>query len=268
MHTDRRSKIFSMKNKPKALIFSGYGLNCEDETKFAFDRSAVEADIVHINDLIATPKLLNKYQIAVFPGGFSYGDDLGSGRAFGLRVHNHLGSELSNFLSRDTLMIGICNGFQILTASGILPGALLENSGVRYLNRWVDLKVTSKSPWLMGIDSMSLPIAHGEGRFYMPTKDFEILKKSGAQALQYYNGELSRLYDLLANPNGAQGDTAAITGYGGRVLGMMPHPERAQFFTQQPNWPNIRDDYNRNGRDIPEDGPGIAIFKNAARYFS
>src|SRR4051812_43790584 len=114
--------------KPRAIIFSGYGLNCEDETKFAFERVGAEADIVHINDLIEEPKKLAEYQIAAMPGGFSYGDDLGSGRAYGLRIKNHLGKELEKFLARDTLMIGICNGFQILVSSGILPGALLENS--------------------------------------------------------------------------------------------------------------------------------------------
>ena len=165
-------------------------------------------------------------------------------------------------------MIGICNGFQILTASGILPGALLENSGARYLNRWVDLKVTGTSPWLKGIEKISLPIAHGEGKFYMPTKEFEKMKKSGSQVLCYEKGALSEWLDLPGNPNGALDNTAGITGYNGRVLGMMPHPERGQFFTQLPHWTKIKDRYACEGRELPEEGPGLEIFKNAALYFA
>lgn len=254
--------------KPRALIFSGYGLNCEEETKFAFERSGAVADIVHINDLIEEPKKLAKYQIAAMPGGFSYGDDLGSGRAYGMRLKNHLGNELEKFLKRDTLLIGICNGFQILVSSGILPGALLENSGARYIDRWVDLKVTGESPWLMGLESLSLPIAHGEGQYYLPAKEFKDMKAAGRIALKYERGEIAKFFDLEANPNGSQEATAGITGYDGRVLGLMPHPERGQFFTQVPHWPNLKERNQRSGGEIPFDGPGISLFKNAARYFA
>ena len=254
--------------KPRALVFSGYGLNCEDETKFAFDRVGAEADIVHINDLIVKPFIFNNYQIAAIPGGFSYGDDLGSGRAYGLRVKNHLGEQLQKFLERDTLMIGICNGFQILTTSGVLPGALLENSGARYLDRWIDLKVTGESPWLFGLEKFSLPIAHGEGRYYMSQKEFKKIKSEGRVVLKYERGEICKWLNMPADPNGSQELTAGITSYNGRVLGLMPHPERAQFFTQLPNWANLREEYSRTGKEIPKDGPGIAIFNNAVRYFN
>ncbi len=260
-------RVTGMKSKPRALIFSGYGLNCEDETKFAFESANADAEIVHINDVIAKPALLKKYQIAAFPGGFSYGDDLGSGRAYGLRLKNHLGNELASFLSRDTLMIGICNGFQILTSSGILPGALLENASARYIDRWVDLKVTGKTPWLREMQNFSLPIAHGEGRYYLPAKEFETLKMDGRVALTYEKGEMCNRFDLPTNPNGALEETAAVLGYDGRVLGMMPHPERAQFFTQLPHWTNIRDEYLRKGKSISVEGPGIQLFKNAVNYF-
>src|SRR3989344_3318881 len=124
---------------PKALIFSGYGLNTEDETKFAFESVGAKADIVHINELIERPALLKQVQIVVMPGGFSYGDHTGSGKAYGNRVRGHLGEHLEKFLSRDTLMLGVCNGFQILTNAGMLPGALLANDVPRYQRRWVDL---------------------------------------------------------------------------------------------------------------------------------
>ena len=253
--------------KPKALVFAGYGLNCEDETKFAFDRAGVNADIVHINDVIERPTMLQHYQIAAVPGGFAYGDDLGSGRAYGLKLKNHLSNELEAFLQRDTLMIGICNGFQVLTAAGILPGALLENSGSRYLDRWVDVKVVGKSPWLSGIKKMMLPIAHGEGKYYMPEKDFASFKKLGCVALEYEKGEIATWANLPGNPNGAQGNVAGILGYSGRVLGLMPHPERGQFFTQLPHWTTLKESYLRKGKSLPEDGPGITMFRNAAKYF-
>jgi phosphoribosylformylglycinamidine synthase len=253
--------------KPKALVFAGYGLNCEEETKFAFDRAGAEAEIVHINDLIEKPELLNDFQIAAMPGGFSYGDDLGSGRAYGLRVKNHLQRELSKFLQRDTLMIGICNGFQILTAAGILPGALLDNSGARYVDRWVDVRVTGDSPWLFGLESLMLPIAHGEGRYHLPKQELKTLREEGRIALKYEKGEVSKHLDLQANPNGSIENIAGITGCRGRVLGLMPHPERAQFFTQLPHWPFLKQQYQRSGREIPKDGPGLAVFKNAVKYF-
>src|SRR3989344_9571468 len=156
--------------KPRVIVMSGYGLNCEEETAFAFEKAGGEADIVHINDLIKKPKMLLRYQILAFPGGFSYGDDTGSGKAYALKFKNHLSKELKGFLSRDTLLIGICNGFQIVTNLGILPGALTYNKNPVYIDRWVDLKAAGKSPWLAGIEKISLPIAHGEGRYVKSKK--------------------------------------------------------------------------------------------------
>jgi phosphoribosylformylglycinamidine synthase len=254
-------------SKPHVFIFSGYGLNCEEETKVAFEAAGAEASIVHTNDIIAKPSLLKKAEIVVFPGGFSYGDDTGSGKAYGNRVKNHLGGELDAFLDRDTLMIGICNGFQILTASGILPGALLANDTPRFLTRWVDLKVESASPWLAGITTMSLPIAHGEGKYHASPETLAKLKKEGGVALRYVEGEMTKYFDLPANPNGAIEDIAGITGYGGRVLGLMPHPERAIRFTQLPHWTYLREWYMRAGTPVPTRGPGIAVFENSVRYF-
>jgi len=254
----------SRKPKPRALIFSGYGLNCEEETKAAFEIAGAAADIVHINDLLAKPSLFKQYQIAAFPGGFSYGDDTGSGKAYANRVKGHLGDTLDTFLARDTLMIGICNGFQIITSAGILPGALMANDSARYLTRWVDLKVTSTSPWLTGISTLSLPIAHGEGKYFAPKETLAKLKKEGGIALTYVKGETAKHFDLPANPNGALENIAAVTGYKGRVLGMMPHPERAIRFTQLPHWTAL----SQGMKKIPAEGPGIAIFKNAVRYFA
>lgn len=247
--------------KPKVMVLSGYGLNCEEETKFAFELAGGEADIVHINDLIAQPQLLTQYQILAFPGGFSYGDDTGSGKAYANKFKNHLSKELEDFLKRDTLVIGICNGFQIVTNLGILPGALTYNSGGKYLDRWVDLEVKGKSPWLTGIKSISVPIAHGEGCYVVPAQQYSKMKKSKEIAFEYVKGDICKFQNLPTNPNGSMRNIAGVLAYKGRVLGMMPHPERAMFVYQNPLW------YKNNKRATTKWGDGLEIFKNGINYF-
>ena len=173
--------------KPKVLVFSGYGLNCEEEAKYAFELAGANAEIVHINDLIDGIKKIKDYEILAFPGGFSYGDDTGSGNAFANKLRNHLWEDLEKFLKEDKLIIGICNGFQILVNLGLLPAtswqfgdreaALLANNNTRNTVRWVDLKIENNSPWFKGIKEISLPIAHGEGRFYAPDKIMKKIKE-------------------------------------------------------------------------------------------
>ena len=248
--------------KPKVIIMSGYGLNCEEETKFAFEKAGGIAEIVHINDLIARPKILSDFQILAFPGGFSYGDDTGSGKAYANKMKNHLLKEIEEFLSRDTLVIGICNGFQILTSLGVLPGALTYNKNGKYIDRWVDLKVEGKSPWLLGLKKISLPIAHGEGRYIIDDKRYKEMKKNKEIAFTYEKGEICKYQNLEKNPNGAMYDIVGVLGYNGRVLGMMPHPERAMFFHHSPLWQNKK--IKGEKRD---EGEGILLFKNAINYF-
>ncbi len=253
--------------KPHVIIFSGYGLNTEDETKSAFESVGATADIVHINDLIAKPSLLQKAQILVMPGGFSYGDDTGSGKAYGNRLKQHLGAAIEEFLKRDTLMIGICNGFQILTNAGLVEGALLTNDSGRFSCRWVDLEVTGESPWLKDIKALSVPIAHGEGKYYAPPSQLVLLSKASQIALKYVEGETAKHFSMPANPNGSLENIAGVTSHNGRVLGLMPHPERAVRFTQLPHWTNLREEYVRGGKELPTEGPGLQIFKNAVNYF-
>ncbi len=253
---------------PRALIFSGYGLNCEEETKTGFLLAGGAADIVHIEDVAKNPGMLKKYQIAMFPGGFSYGDDTGAGKAYGARLKHHLGEELEKFLARDTLAAGICNGFQILTAAGILPGALITNESARYSCRWVDMEVVGDTPWLSGISRISLPIGHGEGRYVDSEKNLDALHASGQVALRYVEGEMSAYQNLPYNPNGAMRDIAGVTGRGGRILGLMPHPDRALFFHERPDWTVARERLEREGKKAPEHAAGIEVFRNAVRYFS
>lgn len=263
--------------KPKALVFSGYGLNCEEETKFAFELAGVSADIIHINDLIINKKLLKQYQILAFPGGFAYGDDTGSGRAYAQKLKNHLWDEFTKFVQNESLIIGICNGFQILVSLGLLPAlykeygsreaALLPNSSARYTVRWVDVKVQNDSPWLKGITELSLPIAHGEGKLFVDKETLTKFKEKKLIALKYISGEICEFQNLTYNPTGTLEDISGITDESGRILGIMPHPERAIFFTQLPHWPYLKEKYKREGKQLPEEGPGLVIFKNAVDYF-
>ncbi len=251
-----------MKTKPKVIVFSGYGLNCEAETKFAFEEAGGKADIVHINDVIADPKMLLKYQILAMPGGFSYGDDTGSGKAYGNRLNNHLGPILTEFLKRDTLVIGICNGFQILTAAGILPGALTYNESARYMVRWVDLKIEGNSPWTKNLKTISVPIAHGEGK-YVPREDGQV-----NIAFKYTEGAMCEYQHLPMNPNGSAQDIAGVISADGRILGMMPHPERGMFFHQRPDWQVQKETFKNKGKKLPMYGDGFALFKNAISYYN
>jgi phosphoribosylformylglycinamidine synthase len=253
---------------PRVIVFSGYGLNCEEETKAAFELAGASAEIIHLNDVVSKPEVLKRAQILAFGGGFAYGDDTGAGKAYGNRLRGHLGEALAGFLERDTLMIGICNGFQILTNAGLLPGALVSNDSGRYLCRWVDLTVRSESPWLLGMTHVSLPIAHGEGKYVDSPERLEALEREGALALTYEKGEICRYFDLAANPNGALKNTAGVTARDGRVLGMMPHPERAASFFHLPHWTSLRETYRRKGEELPTEGPGLQIFRNAVHYFA
>ena len=261
---------------PNVLIMSGYGINCEEETKFAFEKAGAKAEIVHINDIINGMKKLSEYQILAFPGGFSYGDDTGSGNAFANRIKNNFWDKIRKFIDEGNLMIGICNGFQIMANLGLFDViddygvpqvALAHNTSARYYDRWVDLEVHNNSPWLAGIKKISLPIAHGEGRFYAEPNTLKEIDEKKLVALKYFSGEMCEYQNLEANPNGSLNNIAGITDKSGRLLGMMPHPERAIDFTHLPNWTLLKEKFKREGIKIPVEGPGLKIFRNAVDYF-
>jgi phosphoribosylformylglycinamidine synthase subunit PurQ / glutaminase len=263
--------------KPKVIILSGYGLNCEEETLFGFQAAGALPDIVHINDCIDNPRLLTRYQILTIPGGFSYGDDTGAGNAYANKLKNHLWNELLTFTATDKLTIAICNGFQILVNTGLLSGltspgvkdiALLQNERSRLIDRWTDLKSFNKSPWLRNIYNFSLPIGHGEGRLYTTPETLAQLKNNNMIALRYVKGEICDFQQLPANPTGTMDNIAGLTDKSGKILGLMPHPERALFFTQLPHWTYLKEVYTRRGSPIPKEGPGLQIFKNAVSYFT
>lgn len=262
----------------KALILAGYGLNCEEETLHAFEHVGLQGEIRHLNDLIENPKELQDAQVLAIPGGFSYGDDTGSGNAFAQKMKLALWDHLQKFVERDTLTIGICNGCQILSNLGLVPGfegkygvrsiAVTHNLSARYQCRWVDLKVQAPSPWLNGIDRMHIPVAHGEGRFMMDEETLEKLQNNRQIAATYIAPDGTAADgEFPYNPNGAYGDIAGITDDTGRVLAIMPHPERGMFTWQRDDYMELKDKAQREGETLEEDSDGMAIFSNAAKYF-
>ncbi len=221
-----------------------------------------------MNRLLAEPKLLAEFQILCFPGGFSYGDDIGAGRILGSQIEHRLTDRVAEFKEAGKLILGICNGFQILMKSGVLlPGdaqgpraTLTWNASGRFEARWVKLRtVGTKSVFFAGIDTLYLPVAHAEGKFV--TRDAETLaalEKAGQITLRYEadGGDAHGAYP--ASPNGSQADIAAICDSSGRVCGLMPHPERFVDPTQHPRWT----------RQPPAKvGAGLRVFENAVRYF-
>lgn len=254
--------------KPKVVVLSGYGLNCEEETRYAFQLAGADGEITHINDLIDGYKKLENYQIMAIPGGFSYGDDTGSGRAFAAKLKNHLWEKIKKFVEKDRLVIGICNGFQILANLGLFGKvALLHNNSACYRVRWVDLKIENKTPWFTNIKNVSLPIAHGEGKFFAVAGVLKKLNKEKLISARYTAGEIYNYQKMPVNPNGSLENIACITDKTGRILGLMPHPERAIFFTQLPHWPYLKEKYLRLGVKLPQNGPGLKIFQNSVNYF-
>lgn len=262
----------------KVIVLSGYGLNCEEETLHAFNHCGVSGDIVHINDLIENPKALNDYQILAIPGGFSYGDDTGSGNAFAQKIKLSLWDDLKKFVERDTLTIGICNGCQILVNLGLVPAlstygdrnvAVTYNASARYQCRWVDVKIENVSPWLKNIETMHIPVAHGEGRFMMEESTLKTLKEKKQIAARYISDDGTYAKEEFpTNPNGSIFDIAAMTDKTGRILAIMPHPERGMFTWQRDDYAEAKDTAQREKKELPEETDGMKIFKNAAAYYN
>jgi phosphoribosylformylglycinamidine synthase subunit PurQ / glutaminase len=262
----------------KALVIAGYGLNCEEETLHAFKYNGISGNIIHINDLIENPKVLDEFQILAIPGGFSYGDDTGSGNAFAQKMRLALWEPLKKFIARDTLTIGICNGCQIIANLGLIPGfdgnygervvAVTYNLSARYQCRWIDLKISGHSPWLDGIDTLHVPVAHGEGRFIMKDEILTQLQNNNQIAARFIKPDGSAAAgEFPFNPNGAMDDIAAISDPTGKVLGIMPHPERGMFTWQRDDFDRLKDQAMRERKVLPEASEGMRIFENAARYF-
>ncbi|MHC4605441.1 MAG: phosphoribosylformylglycinamidine synthase I [Planctomycetota bacterium] len=253
---------------PRALVLRAAGTNCDRETAVAAEKGGFAAEILHVNRLVESPDLLGGFHFLVVPGGFSYGDDLGAGRVFANELRVKLGGPLREFVRAGRLVLGICNGFQVLVLSGLLPDpfskdtsspvTLTVNDSGRYEDRWVYLKVSSqKSEFVREGALVELPVAHGEGKF-LPRDErvLESLREEGQLVLRYV-GPDGRQAGHPWNPNGSVEDVAGICDPTGRVLGLMPHPERFQDSTNHPQW-------TRRGKEIPPDG--LEFFRNACAY--
>jgi phosphoribosylformylglycinamidine synthase len=230
--------------------------------------------------LIDGRKNLADYQIMAFPGGFAHGDDTGSGNAYAAKMRNNLWDDVLKFVKEDKLVIGICNGCQIIANLGLIPGldgnygdrtlALMHNATARYECRWIDMKTTSKKcVWTQNMESLHCPVSHGEGRFFAEQKIVDALIAGDQIALKYVkpdgtpaNGEFP------FNPNGAMLDIAAVCDPTGRILGIMPHPERNWNFYNEDDWTLIKEKALRGEMTLPQKGQGMKIFENAVAYFS
>ncbi len=256
---------------PQALVIRAAGTNCDAELVRAFTMAGATTDLIHLDALIADPAPLQAADLIALPGGFSFGDDIASGRVFAAKIRTHLLNHLLDAIERGACIIGVCNGFQILVQLGLLPGlkdgsaplkpcvALVDNASGCFTDEWVGVEVAPDSPcvwtrsWAalasspMAGDLLQLPIAHGQGRLVCANDDMLArLIDAGCAPLRYTH-----------NPNGSAGDIAGLCDPTGRIFGLMPHPERYIDWNRHPYWTRLGDDVRRG---TP---PGLLCFKDA-----
>ena len=254
--------------KVRAIVLRAAGINCDMETEYALELAGARAQRMHINRIIEDKTLLDEFQIIVFPGGFSYGDDVAAGKILANQIRHHLSEPIRKFIDDGKLVLGICNGFQVLVKMGILPGnnstghqeevTITYNDSGKFEDRWVYLAPqTDKCIFIEPGRQIYLPVAHAEGKIV--TRDSAILdklKSDGLVAFKYVdkNGEEG---DYPVNPNGSMDSIAGLTDTTGRILGLMPHPERFVRPTQHPHWSRLKE---KPASD------GMTIFNNAVKY--
>jgi len=262
------------------LVLTGFGLNCDYETAYAFELAGATASRVHVNALISGEHVLKDYDILVLDGGFSWGDDHGAGVLEAARLKSNLSQELLEFIDAGKLVLGICNGFQALVNLGLLPGfdgdyetrrvALTCNDCGSFRDHWVGLlgNPDSHCVFTKGITQLELPIRHGEGKLYASPEVINQLDNNGQVVLQYAtpNGELAE-GRFPFNPNGSVHDIAGICDSTGRVFGLMPHPEAFNHWTNHPDWTRRKESMKRRGEPISSDlTPGVQILKNGVDF--
>ncbi|MEW5816204.1 MAG: phosphoribosylformylglycinamidine synthase subunit PurQ [Spirochaetota bacterium] len=245
-------------NMVQTAIITGYGINADYELAQAFILAGAKADRIHIQELIEHPAILEGYHILAFPGGFSFGDHIGSGLVFAHLVKKYLKNQLDLFIKRGGLVIGVCNGFQVLVKMGILPNlsggwqpetSLIHNDSGVFEDNWVTVSFNALSPcvWTKNLPEMDLPIRHGEGKFITASEDVRNkLRQKELIALVYKDH----------NPNGSELNIAGITDSSGRILGLMPHPEAFLYPQNHPRW----------SREAVAEGAGVKIFRNGVLF--
>lgn len=251
--------------RPKVCILRTAGTNCDIETGFAFSNVGAQSEFVHINSLLKCKNSLDDYQILAIPGGFTYGDDIAAGKILANELRYKLIEAIGNFIEKGKLIIGICNGFQILVKAGLLPGntqleqeaSLIINDSGKFEDRWVYLRVT-KCIWTKNLpEIIYLPVAHGEGKFITKNRTIlERVKKFGQIVFQYCD-EQGKMKSYPYNPNGSEDNIAGICDETGRILGLMPHPERHITVYQHPKWTVLKKQRT---------GDGLQLFKNGVEY--
>lgn len=259
--------------KPQVLILRTAGTNCDQETAHAFELVGGAPVFMHVNRLLENPAKLADFQILAIPGGFSYGDDIAAGRIFANQMTHHLRAPLHDFVSAGKPIIGICNGFQVLVKTDLLPGptagatgqncTLTNNDSGRFIDRWVHLAPRSKKCiWTKGIGPLELPIAHGEGKFVPGNEQIrKALFANDQIALVYTNPDGSPANGQApGNPNGSTDDIAGVCDASGLVFGLMPHPERHVSALQHPAW--------TTRKNATAEGLGLAFFRNAVQHVS
>jgi len=253
--------------QPRALILRAPGANCDLETQFALEQAGAVAERVHIYRLREQPSLLLRYQILAIPGGFTYGDDVAAGKILANQLQHFLGDTLRQFRDKERLILGICNGFQTLLKAGLIVppdedgpvATLAHNDSGKFEDRWVHLQARpGKCPFLKGIGRLYLPVAHGEGNF-LCRQDWILkgLEQAGQVVLKYVDAD-GKPGPYPVNPNGSQGDVAGVCDVTGRVLGLMPHPERHVLPTHHPQWTRF---------GLAAEGDGLRLFRNAVEFF-
>ncbi|MBI2621743.1 MAG: phosphoribosylformylglycinamidine synthase I [Candidatus Levybacteria bacterium] len=238
-----------MNKKPKALILKADGINREEEMVFAFNIAGADAKLVHINDLRSKNEKLGEFQILGIPGGFAYGDDVVAGKVLAVEMISYLGEELRKFVERsNTAIIGVCNGFQVLIRTGLVPfgnvgnmdATLTNNDSGHFECRWIRVKVEkgSKSNFLTGMENEIIwyPVAHGEGKFFARPNVLSQIEKDNLVAFRYVDEKGLPTQKYPDNPNGSINAIVGISDETGRVLGLMPHPECFVRIEQHPNW--------------------------------
>ena len=263
--------------KPLILIITGYGVNCEAESKVAWELAGAEARLVHLHDLLEAPASLREFKALMFIGGFSFGDHMGSGHVLALRLRHRLREELDRFIAGGNLILGVCNGFQVMVKLGLLPGldnqyftqtvALMHNDCGAFQNFWVTLGFEPNSPCVFtrGLTRMDLPIRHGEGKIF--TRDKRLLERIEAGhgvACRYIEPETGRpALKFPSNPNGSLNAIAGLCDPTGRIFGLMPHPEAYLFPENHPQWQR-----QKLAGLLPKHGLGLKIFQNAVDFLN
>ncbi len=246
--------------QPRALVLRAPGTNCDEETAHAWEKAGAAVEVLHVHRLLESPGYLASFQVLTIPGGFSYGDDLGAGRILAARL-GALADVLRDFHERGGLTLGICNGFQVLVKAGLLPGRAIKatithNDSGHYETRWVRLATHSGvGPFVVDDEPIELPSAHGEGKFLTASeRDLTTLEAAGQVVFRYIDDQGRPTETFPANPNGSPRGVAGLCDPTGRILGLMPHPERFIDPLQHPQWTR---------RPSANEGDGLRLFRNA-----